>query len=113
MLQIYTIGNFTTNLCESWMHIRTKFDGGKQINRSQSGSWGGRCAGAGLRCNEGAGWGPSMWKTAVCTEPSDVFKLAAANAVKRTDNDRKRKASADAKLQRKKARYSTTSVDTA
>ena len=23
------IGNFTTNLAESWMHMRTKFDGGK------------------------------------------------------------------------------------
>lgn len=33
------MGNFTTNLAESWMHIRSKFDGGKVINRSQSGSW--------------------------------------------------------------------------
>ncbi len=33
------IGNHTTNLAECWMHIRTKFDGGKIINRSQSGSW--------------------------------------------------------------------------
>lgn len=23
------LGNFTTNLCEGWMHIRSKFDGGK------------------------------------------------------------------------------------
>jgi len=27
----YFTGNFTTNLAESWMHIRSKFDGGKQI----------------------------------------------------------------------------------
>ncbi len=33
------VGNHTTNLAECWMHIRTKFDGGKVINRSQSGSW--------------------------------------------------------------------------
>ena len=33
------IHNFTTNLAESWMHIRCKFDGGKVVNRSQSGSW--------------------------------------------------------------------------
>ena len=38
------LGNFTTNLAESWMHIRSKFDGGKQINRSQAGSWQGRWA---------------------------------------------------------------------
>ena len=25
------IGNFTTNLAESWMHVLTKFDGGKVI----------------------------------------------------------------------------------
>ncbi len=31
------IGNHTMNLAECWMHIRTKFDGGKIINRSQSG----------------------------------------------------------------------------
>ncbi len=33
------IGNVTTYLAESWMHIRTKFDGGKVINRCQSGAW--------------------------------------------------------------------------
>lgn len=33
------IDNVTTNLAESWMHVRCKFDGGKVINRSQSGSW--------------------------------------------------------------------------
>jgi len=33
------IRNVTTNLCESWMHIRAKSDGSIAINRSQSGSW--------------------------------------------------------------------------
>ncbi len=37
------------------MHIRMKFDGGKVINRSQSGSWEHRCVGAGLRQNMGPG----------------------------------------------------------
>ncbi len=41
------LGNCTTNLAECWMHIQTKFNGGKVINRSQSGSWEGRCMGAG------------------------------------------------------------------
>ena len=93
------------------MHIRSKFDGGKQINRSQAGSWQGPCAGAGLRSNEGAGWGPTIWQKAVHREPSDVFKLAATEAIKHTDKDRKRKATATAKQQRKKARYSTAAVD--
>ena len=47
------IDNVTTNIAESWMHIRTKYDGGKVINRSQSGSWEHRCMGAGLQQNEG------------------------------------------------------------
>ena len=44
------------------MHIRCKFDGGKQIYRSQSGSWQARCAGTGLCFNKGAAWGPHTWK---------------------------------------------------
>ena len=94
------------------MHICTKFDDGKQINRCQAGSWNGRCACAGLRCNEGARWGPSGWKKAVESEPSDVFMLAAADATKRAyHNDWKRKASATAKLQCKKVKGSKASVD--
>ena len=93
------------------MHIRGRFDVGKQINRSQAGSWLGRCAGAGLRCNEGAGWGPATWQKAVHTEPSSVFKLAAADAIKRTNKDQKHKAIAAAKLQHKKAQYNATAID--
>jgi len=93
------------------MHIRTKFDGGKQINRSQAGSWNGRCAGAGLRCNEGAAWGPKCWEQALSVEPSDVFQEVSAAAVKETEKARKRKASDNAKLQRKKARYSNSLND--
>ena len=44
-------GNFTTNQCGSWMHIRCKFDDGKQINKNQSGSGEGRCTGVALRQN--------------------------------------------------------------
>ena len=62
------------------MHIQSRFDGGKQINRIQGGSWQARCAGAGLRCNEGA--------------------------VKQTDKARKRKATDKAKSQCKRSRYS-------
>ncbi len=42
------VDNVTTNLAESWMHLRSKFDGGKVVNRSQSGLWEHRCMGAGL-----------------------------------------------------------------
>ena len=76
------------------------------VNRSQAGSWQGQYAGAGLHCNEGAGWEPTTWQKAVHTEPSSVFKLAATNAIKRTNKHHKHKATAAAKLQCKKARYS-------
>ena len=52
------IDNQTTNLAECWMHICSKYDGGKVINRSQSGSWEHRCMGAGLQQNMGKDWGP-------------------------------------------------------
>ena len=56
------IDNFTTNLAENWMGIRCKFDGGKVINCSQSGSWEHQCMGAGLRLNIGPNWGPKVWR---------------------------------------------------
>ena len=31
------LGNFTTNIAEGWMHRLSKYEGGKVINRSQSG----------------------------------------------------------------------------
>ena len=106
-----TLCNFTTNLAESWMHIRCKFDGGKQINRIQSGSWQARCAGAGLRCNMGPSWGPVAWEKAVGTPPLEVYQSTAEKAVQRTEQDRKRKATEKSKAQRKKAKYSSAAVD--
>ena len=43
------------------MHMRCKFDDKKVINRSQSGSWGHRCEGAGLRLNLCHAWRPQTW----------------------------------------------------
>ena len=37
------IGNYTINLAECWMHIRSKFDGGKVFNHCLRGSWHTRC----------------------------------------------------------------------
>ena len=54
------IDKFTTNLAENWMSIRCKFEGGKVVNRSQSGSWEFRCMGDGLRESLGPAWGPQV-----------------------------------------------------
>ena len=81
------------------MHIRSKFDGGKQINRSQRGSWQSRCAGAGLRINEGPNWGPACWKNNTGLSPSKTFKVVAAKRTETANKDAnpERKKNLDAK----------------
>ena len=90
------------------MHIRTKFDGGKQINRSQSGGWDERCAGASLRLNHGPGWGPKVWEQVTGGEANQVFKAASIEKTKQVENDRKRKSTNDAKSSRRAAKYKKT-----
>ena len=99
------LGNETTNLCESWMHIRTKFDGGKVINRSQSGSWEHRSMGAGLRQNFGRVWGPPVWRCTMHSSPNKVYTNAAERSAKALATDRKRKATDKAKQQRRRSKY--------
>ena len=50
------ISNQTSNLAECYMGIRALYDGGKQFNRVQSGSFQTRCYAAGLRIQEGPHW---------------------------------------------------------
>ena len=91
------------------MHVRTKFDGGKQINRSQSGSWTGRCAGAVLRMNDGPGWGPTCWEKVTGLPPSETFKAVAEERCKKT-SDRKRKATENEKIKRKRRKRGDNSL---
>ena len=69
------------------MHIRSKFDGGKQINRSQKGSWQGRCAGAALRINVGPSWGTVCWENNTGLPPSNTFKTVATKMSKKVIED--------------------------
>ena len=91
--------------------MRTKFDGGKVINRSQSGSFEHRCMGAGLRMNLGPNWGPITWKSLTGSQPSQVFSQAAEAHSKKVTNDRKRTSSDTEKVNRKKRKYAKTSDD--
>ena len=102
IIEILTVGNFTTNLAEGYMHIRCKFDGGKQVNRSQSGSWEARCAGAALRVNEGPEWGPICWEKITKSTNNQTYKTVSTNRTKILEKDNKRKASEEVRLQRKK-----------
>ncbi len=67
------IGNFTSNLAEQWMAVRTKFDGGKVVNRCQSSSWTTRCSGAALRRNLGMEWSPIAWQRITGSRASPPF----------------------------------------
>ena len=57
------IDNKTTNLCENFMSIRCKMDGGKYFNRIQSGSFNHRCMAAALRVQCGPRWMTHVWKS--------------------------------------------------
>ncbi len=94
-----------TNLAESWMNIRAKFDGGKFNNRSQSGSWDHRCMGAGLRQNLGRDWGPQTWRQMTGTSPNNVFTDAATHSANVCTKDRMRKATSEVKDKRRRSKY--------
>ena len=99
------ISNVTTNIEESWMHIRSKLDGGKVINRSQSGSWEHRCMGACLQQNEGKQWGPEIWKQMTDSSPNKVFTDTVECSAKKLESDRKRKATEEVKAKRRSSKY--------
>ncbi len=90
------------------MHVRCKFDGGKQINRSQGGSWEGRCAGAGLRQVLGPAWGPEAWQDATGCEANAIFKSTSEMKENQVAKDRKRKASEAAKERRRQTKHKKT-----
>ncbi len=79
------ITNCTTNLAENWMHIRCKFDGGKVVNRSQSGSWENRCCGAGIQKNVGKTWGPIMWEKMTGNPANCIFGTAMDASAKKAE----------------------------
>ena len=99
------VGNFTTNLAENWMGVRCKFDGGKVINRSQSGSWEHRCMGAGLRLNVGPTWGPQVWKDITGSEPNPVLVNTTNKTAENYEKDRKRKQTEEEKERRRQSKY--------
>ena len=93
------------------MNIRAKFDGGKQYNRSQRGAWEGRCAGAGLRYNDGPEWGTIAWKRATGKEANSVFKTVSKSNAQQVEKSRKRKVREEVKRKRRDTKYGRTNDD--
>ena len=70
------------------MSVCSKMDGGKQINRIQSGAFQHRCMAAGLRLTLGPGWITETWKS--------LFG-SYSNVMSTFSNTRKRKHEKDVK----------------
>ena len=107
------IGNVTTNLAESWMHIRSKFDGGKVINRCNRGSWHTRCYGGALRNNFGPKWGPIVWEKVVDSKAGDCFFNTYSKRASHLERSSKCKSKDETKKRRWKRKHAPTSQSTA
>ena len=98
------ISNRTTNLTECFMSIRAKMDGGKQINRIQSGSFKYRCMAAGLSMTLGPGWIEDTLKH-VFGSCSSITETFSSCRKRKHQCDMKRKSSAAYKKARIEKRY--------
>ncbi|XP_071148268.1 uncharacterized protein [Mytilus edulis] len=101
------ISNSTTNLAESWMHIRTKFDGGKVYNLCNRGSWHARCYGGALRMNLGPQWSCQAWETCTATEPGKHFTARYKRNEQLLKNSIRHKSKPDVKQKRWKRKISS------
>ncbi len=99
------IQNNTSNLCENWMSIRCKLDGGKKINRTHRFSWYYRCYGAGLRRNLGTYWGPKTWESCTGTPASRPMWLHALNQDMNLQNHKEIKSKAHILKWSRKRKY--------
>ena len=61
--------------------------------------------GAGLRHNLGPTWGPVTWEGKTGSPPNKVFTNAAENSAKILEQNRKRKATEEAKEKRRRSKY--------
>ena len=102
------LGNFTSNLAECWMPIRTKFDGGKVVNHCNRGSWHTRCFAAALRFNEGSQWSPKVWEKVTATKAGDSFTKLYKQRDTCLQNNNKSKKKEESKARRWKRKMKST-----
>ena len=82
MLSSQLIDNETSNLAECYMSIRCRYDGGKQMNRIQSGSFEMRCFAAGMRMQDGPTWPVEAMEHITRTECGQVGQWATQHSCK-------------------------------
>ena len=95
----------TTNLCESWMSIRAKFDGGKVVNRCGRGSWHARCFGGALRKNLGEEWSVRTFKHVTKEQGGQYFFEAVHRQTKKNYASAKYQAKPESKSLRRKRKF--------
>ena len=88
------INNVTSNLAETYMGIRTYFDGGKLYNRVQSGSFEARCYAAGLRFQNGVQWCLPTWERFVGSPATDSLQGLVQLTHQNRQKDKERKSTA-------------------
>ena len=86
------------------MSVRAKMDGGKQINRVQSGSFEHRCMAAGLSLTLGPTWAVDTWKH-LFTTPSPIAEMYANQRKRKHEQDTARKATETYKHARLQKKY--------
>ena len=101
------IGNQTSNLAESYMGIRTYFDGGKVFNRVQSGSFESRCYAAALKFQEGPQWITHAYQESTGQSPTRTLMDVTNKIERRSAKEGKRKNTQEYKDRRKRAKYQT------
>ena len=106
------IDNQTSNLAESYMGIRTYFDGGKIFNRVQSGSFESRCYAAGLKYQKGSHWITCAYQESTGQSSPSALVDVTNKVTRRSAKEKKRKSTTEYKNRRKRAKYSTSQTTT-
>ncbi|KAJ8298823.1 hypothetical protein KUTeg_022883 [Tegillarca granosa] len=101
------LGNYTTNLAESWMSIRASFDGGKLYNCCK-GSWHSRCYGGSLRMNLGAFWSTVVWEKCTSSVPGKYFQKIYLNRERALAATKKSHRKSEIRARRMKRNYQST-----
>ena len=104
------IENCTSNAAENFMAVNTKFNGGKQINRMQKGSFEHRCHGAALSFQKGAGWQASMRKRCTEQQAGPVLNKYCDSISLIRKADRERLSTEKSKKKRRLSKQSKTSI---
>ena len=103
------IGNFTSNLAESWMNVRCKFDGGKMYNKCFKGSFYARCYGGALRSMFGPAWAPQVYQKISNKRPDNIFIHTYRKRMKKCEQSKKSHKKTENIQKRKKRKLQTSS----